>query len=216
MRLVETREALHAVAEHVLAPARHRATGRIGLRVVPGGFGTPVFDGSDGLDRQVIVRGVDLVVREGDDERTMPIDTVGTAAAFVGIAPGADPAVYRPVTPLEPDAPLRMDPGAVAAIVDWFTLGNEALHQFRSTIGDSSEIQLWPEHFDLALTVDRVNYGASPGDAEHPEPYLYVGPFEPRSGDFWNEPFGASRSRDRVADVAAALGFLLEGHDLTR
>ena len=30
--LVRTRNAWHVLAEHVLAPARHRATGKIGLR----------------------------------------------------------------------------------------------------------------------------------------------------------------------------------------
>ena len=185
--------------------------------MLPGGFGTPLFRGSDGLDRQVLVQGTKLVVREGDAERTAPIDTIAAAASFVAIDPGADQDVYRPVTPLEPDAPLQLDPDAVREIVDWFALANEALQQLRSTIdAESSEIQLWPEHFDVAITVDRVNYGGSPGDAEHPEPYLYVGPFEPKRGAFWNEPFGASRSRDQTPDVAAAVGFLLEGRDLTR
>jgi hypothetical protein len=40
---VATREALHAVAEHVLAPARHAANGKIGLRYTYDGFGTPFY-----------------------------------------------------------------------------------------------------------------------------------------------------------------------------
>jgi hypothetical protein len=52
---------------------------------------------------------------------------------------------------------------------------------------------LWPEHFDVAITLDEVNYGASPGDGYLGEPYAYVGPFEPREGEFWNAPFGAAR-----------------------
>src|ERR687898_1263919 len=47
-----TRGALHAVAEHVLAAALHRSTGRIGLRATPDGFGTPRFT-VDGGGRQV-------------------------------------------------------------------------------------------------------------------------------------------------------------------
>ncbi|MEZ5234096.1 MAG: hypothetical protein R2749_15505 [Acidimicrobiales bacterium] len=38
-----TMEALQRVATHVLARARHIATGRFGLRATPGGFGTPSF-----------------------------------------------------------------------------------------------------------------------------------------------------------------------------
>ena len=38
-----TRRGWHAVAEHVVAPARHRANTKIGLRFTRGGFGTPFF-----------------------------------------------------------------------------------------------------------------------------------------------------------------------------
>ena len=102
--------------------------------------------------------------------------------------------------------------------MSWFALGNEALQQLVAMEADAepSEIQLWPEHFDIATTIARVNYGASPGDAEHPEPYLYVGPWEPRKGPFWNEPFGASLPCMEVPDVAAAVDFFLAGRDLTR
>ena len=56
-------------------------------------------------------------------------------------------------------------------------------------------IRLWPEHFDVATTLGdeqagtRTNFGGSPGDENHPEPYLYVGPWgePPDPGDpFWN------------------------------
>ncbi len=43
--------------------------------------------------------------------------------------------------------------------------------------------KLWPEHFDYAIDagVHRANYGFSPGDEDRPEPYLYVGPWDPPS-----------------------------------
>ena len=43
---------------------------------------------------------------------------------------------------------------------------------------------LWPEHFDVGIDANEVNYGVSPGDASCPEPYAYVGPwhFGERSG----------------------------------
>ena len=73
--------------------------------------------------------------------------------------------------------------------------------------------QLWPEHLDLALALDEVNYGGSPGDDEHPLPYLYVGPWTmPADGDaFWNEPFGASTTVGSDLDPAAALAFFTDG-----
>jgi hypothetical protein len=54
-------------------------------------------------------------------------------------------------------------------------------------------VQLWPEHFDLGCNVEGVNFGCSPGDAGHAEPYVYVGPWDRTglSGDYWNAPFGA-------------------------
>ena len=51
---------------------------------------------------------------------------------------------------------------------------------------------LWPEHFDYAIAAgdevagSRANYGGSPGDEHHPEPYLYVGPWAPVDGALWN------------------------------
>jgi hypothetical protein len=76
----------------------------------------------------------------------------------------------------------------LAALID----GRQALKR----LFPDEEAVLWPEHFDVAVTVDEVNYGISPGDAEHPLPYAYVGPWTPRAGAFWNEPFGASAPVD--------------------
>jgi hypothetical protein len=71
---------------------------------------------------------------------------------------------------------------------------------------------LWPEHFDVAVTVGAVDYGCSPGDTYLADPYLYVGPHErPAPDDFWNQPFGAARTHDRVPDVDAAVAFFRQG-----
>ena len=58
---------------------------------------------------------------------------------------------------------------------------------------EASPIVLWPEHFDIAFEAGsqagggRANYGVSPGDGEHPEPYVYVGPWSGEvSGELWN------------------------------
>jgi hypothetical protein len=69
---------------------------------------------------------------------------------------------------------------------------------------------LWPEHFDLAVTVDEVNYGVSPGDTYLDEPYAYVGPWQARTGPFWNAPFGAARPLSELGDADAVAGFFTE------
>jgi hypothetical protein len=73
---------------------------------------------------------------------------------------------------------------------------------------------IYPEHFDLAITIAEVNYGASPGDDEVASPYVYVGPHEgPPDGDreFWNAGFGAYRTITDVPNAAEALAFFREG-----
>ena len=104
-----TRSALHAVAEHVLAPALHVSTGHIGLRVMRGGFGTPVFRSPHG-NRQVQVDGLDLVVTDDRGRRRAPLTTIAEAAAFVEVTPGAPKGLYPPSTTLELDRPLRPEP----------------------------------------------------------------------------------------------------------
>jgi hypothetical protein len=211
--LVRTRRGLHAVAEQVLAGALHRATGRIGLRPTPGGFGTPEFTGADGV-RQLRVDGADLVVRTADGDRRAPLSTVAAAAEWVGIAPGGPVGVYTLTTPIAPEADLGIDPAAARTLGDVLAVGATALEELRSAhaAAEPPPVQLWPEHFDLATTVGRVNVGVSPGDADHPVPYLYVGPWdaEARRGPGWNEPFGRSRPALPLTAVADAVAWFEE------
>jgi|GEM_PF-5120831 len=65
--------------------------------------------------------------------------------------------------------------------------------------------------FDLATNMAEVNFGGSPGDDHIAEPYLYVGPWSPRQGDFWNESFGATMSYSDIDGPEDALGFFSEG-----
>lgn len=207
-----TRAALHSVAEHVLAPALHTVTGRIGLRVVPGGFGTPRFDGPGGTREVAVVNG-GLTLRTDVGEQHTPLTTLGELAAFAGVTGGASTGVYQPLTAYDPDAPLTFDEPSFEVLADWFALADEALAVLRGELADRSPspAQLWPEHFDEAFDAAEVNYGGSPGDDDHDEPYLYVGPWSPPTGPFWNEPFGASRSWSDIRSVDAALDFLREG-----
>ncbi len=148
------------MAEEVLKPARERVTGRFGLRALPGGFGTPPF----GDVMQVHVDGTDLVFRDGSHVRREPIDGI--------------------------------EPAAAAALAAWFAFGAGVLEELRAETDAvllPTPPQLWPEHFDVAIELGddasgkRAGYGASPGDAEHPEPYLYVGPWSaPPDGPLWN------------------------------
>jgi hypothetical protein len=208
-RYAETLDALHTVAEHILAAARYRAVGRIGLEPVRGGFATPLFDG-----RWIEVIGGDLVVRTEEGEvTTESLTTLRSAGTLVGIAAGLPSGIYEPATRRDLDAGLEVDPDAAQAIADWYALGLQALETTTSAHRDAaaSGPTLWPEHFDLAITMEDVTFGASPGDADHPGPYLYVAPFDKRSGAFWNEPFGASRAGADVASVADAVRFFEEG-----
>jgi hypothetical protein len=215
-----TRAALHAVAEWVLASARHAATGRIGLRSTPGGFGTGELP--DG--RELSVVGTDLVVVA---ERTTvtPLRTLGEAALAAGVPGGTHSGAYTPTTAWEPDSPLDLDPSAADCLATWFAFATSVLEVLRGDAASPSAIQLWPEHFDLAFDAGdeaagrRVNFGASAGDGLHPLPYLYVGPWSTfdRTDPFWNEAFGASLLyTDLVAaddQRATALAFLREGRD---
>src|SRR5581483_8822801 len=113
--------------------------------------------------------------------------------------------------------PLDVDPAAARALGDWFGFCASLLEQVR---GDGpSRVQLWPEHFDMAVDLgpdgQRANFGGSPGDDDHPEPYLYVGPFSEHDDDpFWNEPFGASLTYQELLDGAHPLAFFRTGREL--
>ena len=105
------------------------------------------------------------------------------------------------VADLVPDAhelpaePLDIDAESARVLGDWYELGNSVLAELVSAAGpddDPSSINLWPEHFDIAIELGseaggvRANYGFSPGDGEHPKPYLYVGPWTAEvSGELW-------------------------------
>src|SRR5262249_4245924 len=144
-----TRESLHKVAEHVLAPARHRVTGRIGLVATPGGFGTPTF----GDDERVRVDGVDLVVEHGKDVRRAPLTTLADAARFADVDLGVPTGVYTRATTAEPDVLLAVDAGAAAVLAAWMGFSWQVLGDLSDEFSDRSPsaLQLWPEHFDMSI-----------------------------------------------------------------
>lgn len=227
--LIETRLALHRLAFYVLSASRQAATGRIGLRSTPGGFGTPPFEDTDGHERVLRVEGTDLVVESDGEVQRSPISTLGAAAALVGISPDGNRGAEFDVPAVGSlEEPLTVDPNASALLGEWYRFGFDALESIRAEAGpddDATEAQLWPEHFDVGIDMGsadagrRASYGASPGDEAHPDPYLYVAAWSDvdRADAYWNDPHfsGASLGlTELTADadpVDRALSFLGEG-----
>ncbi|MCW0213967.1 MAG: hypothetical protein OJJ54_11455 [Pseudonocardia sp.] len=191
-----TRRALHAVAELVIAGPQHRAAGTIRLRVTPGGFG--------GVALALRVEGTELV---WDGGRAPIADTCRDLAVAAGVDPGGPAGLYPDGSGVHLDEPLVVDPAVAEVVAGWFGRGDEALR----ILAPDAEPVIWPEHFDLAVTLDEVTYGVSPGDAHVPRPYAYVGPATPRHGTFWNAPFGASRAAVELPDAGAVATFFAEG-----
>jgi hypothetical protein len=210
--------ALHRVAETIVAPAR-KPDNEIALEPTPGGFGTPVFDW-DGAQHQVRVDGAELVHAVGAEQRRAPLTSLGAARAVVSeLLPAGAGA----------DDPLAVDPTAAARLADWYAFGAALLAELVARAGGSgapTPVRLWPEHFDIAIELGaeaagaRANYGFSPGDADHPEPYAYVGPWTAEvGGELWraNGFRGAELGYAELLAAddqrAAALDFLTTRHD---
>ncbi|MDX6698540.1 MAG: hypothetical protein QOE65_1937 [Solirubrobacteraceae bacterium] len=194
-----TRVALHGVAERILKPAREGDHGKFGLRFTRGGFGTPFFGG----DTQVRIQDGELVVVEDGRERRGSIQSLRASAELAGLSGAA----------ALPADPLDVDADAAAALGDWYGFAASVLETLRAEAGagaEPSRVQLWPEHFDMAVELGaqdagrRAAYGCSPGDDTLPEPYVYVAPWGafPSSQLTYAELLAAPDQR------AAALDFL--------
>jgi hypothetical protein len=211
---LSTRAALHALAEHVLAPARYREDHHVGLRPTEHGIETPPVGRKE---RVVGVRGDRLYVQENGRERQTEITTLGAAGRFVGIEPGVPDGLWKPVTQYRPTAALAVEAEVVEQLAQWFLLVGTALAELNEQTGGGLEpVQLWPEHLDLATSGDQVNYGGSPGDDLIEMPYLYVGPWDHPVSDepFWNTSFGAALPIAEVTSVEAANQFFRTGRGL--
>jgi hypothetical protein len=184
-----------------MAGPQHRRSGTIRLRPTSGGFGTTTApDLRVDLDRLVA----------GDASYPLNGATCADLAAAAGVDVGAPVGVYKAASGVRPDEPLVVDPAAAALLAACFAVGEEAL---RHLLPDATPT-LWPEHFDLAVTAEEVNYGVSPGDGYLDEPYAYVGPFRVPSGPFWNAPFGAAHPLRELPTAAAVAAFFGEGRGL--
>jgi hypothetical protein len=192
-----TRRVLHGVAELVLAGPQHARSSTVRLRVTARGFQTIA-------PPMLRVDMLDLVCAAGTIALSGTFADIANAA---GVEARALREVYSGGPDLDPDDPVVLDPEAVEVILDALAAGDAALRAFAPDL----EPVLWPEHFDVAITSDEVNYGVSAGDTHHPRPYAYVGPWTPRRGTFWNQPFGAARPMTDLADSASLLDFFHEG-----
>jgi hypothetical protein len=199
--LVRTRHSLHAVAELILAGAQYAACERITLQVAQGGFSTR-------FEPALQVEGVELV--GGFGRVTLDGLTVREAASAAGVELISLAEVYADGAAYGPDDSLAIDPASASELAASWQTGHDALRELDPTC----EPILWPEHFDVGISLDEVNYGVSPGDTHLPIPYAYVGPWSPPTGDaFFNAPFGASRPLADLGGTAGVAAFFAEGRN---
>jgi len=221
-----SRIALHRLGAYVIAPLRHQATGKFGLRYTLRGFGTPFF----GDDRQVRVIGADIVDQRGSEFMKFPITTLRGAAEALGgevseLTREDDGPALGDV-----DEPLRVDASVSDFLGAWYGMATAALELMRATHTGATRPQLWPGHFDVAAELGEAplkgSYGASPGDHTIMEPYLYVSVWDPSAAgvEQGKEPWNANAFPGRQlrlsqfpfdADpVAVAAAFWSETYDL--
>lgn len=203
--LAVTRRSLHGVAELVLAGPQYRATGKLRLSVVPDGFATTLtprlrVDGCRVADAEGIAVAID-----GRTPRAL--------GAELGLAAGRPDGAYGGGSGVDPDERLSLNADQAGVIMEALALGHQALVAFAA--GETPV--LWPEHFDVAIRLDNMNFGVSPGDGFIAEPYAYVGVASPPAGDtFWNAPFGAGVALREFPYAAAVTGFFAQGRARAR
>ena len=204
-----TRISLHGVAELLLAGPQRRANRSIKLVVTDDGFATGPLPRPPS---RLAVRGTDLVV--GDDWLVLPLHgTFADLAANAGVACAPPADAYPPASGCKGSDRLHIDHTAAAELLRALKIGDTACRAMAAAHAPTNppEPVLWPEHFDVGITLDEVNYGVSPGDDSIPEAYAYVGPHTARKGKFWNQPFGAARPMADFADADAVVAFFEEG-----
>lgn len=174
---------------------------------------------------------VERTLAEGATTHSMVLDGASLAevAEFVGLTLDPTFSVGHDTPSFDPMEALHIDASASVAIGAWFSFASGLLDVVASLrpSGDVDRLRLWPEHFDLGLALDasptaRVNIGASAGDDEIDEPYLYLAPWGEARPDrvpdgYWNASFGAALTHGVVSSArdatTAALRFWRAGLD---
>lgn len=199
-RYVRTRDQMHGLAEGLIAGPQYRSAGTIRLAVYADGFG--------GAVSPLSIRGIQF---DWVDGSTSLAGTPRELARAAGVDFGAPDGIYPGTGLPDAETTLAVDEAAAALIARSHHVGNQALRQLFA----EQQPVLWPEHFDVAVSADDVNYGLSAGDGFHVTPYAYVGPWKPRTGSFWNAPFGAAYplnpDRDCADLVADVVRFFEQG-----
>ncbi|MFF1904863.1 hypothetical protein [Kitasatospora sp. NPDC058218] len=199
--LVRTRRALHAVAELVLAGPQFRTSGTIRLRASLGGFATRAEPNVQVVGADLVAPGQRLFL-----ERT----TCAALAAAIGVTVGAPAGLYQGGSGVGPEDVIEADPQPAHWIAHCFAAGDAALRR----MFPGADPVIWPEHFDIGVTVAAVNYGVSPGDDFQAEPYAYVGPHTRQQGKYWNAPFGAVATIRELGGVDGVVTFFKRGSRL--
>jgi hypothetical protein len=201
--LVTTRRRLHGIGECLMAGPQRRAGGRFTLRVTPGGFATT---GEPALR----LDGTELVV--GESRRVSVAGTFAEMADALGVDFGAPPDPYPDGSGAFPADDVTLDPASARLIQSWYLVADAALR----VMAPRETPILWPEHFDVAILLDDTSYGASPGDTFHAMPYAYVSSSQHGDSDFWNAPFGAIRSHQRIHGIGDLVSFWRAGQALLK
>ncbi|WP_425003960.1 hypothetical protein [Mycolicibacterium sp. S3B2] len=194
-RYVRTRVQLHGLAEGLIAGPQYRSAGTIRLSVYADGFG--------GAASPLSIRGMRFDWVDG----SAPLaGTPRELARAAGVGFGAPEDVYPATGLVDAETTLAVEEAAATLIIRSHHAGSQALRQLFT----EQQPVLWPEHFDVAMSVSDVNYGVSAGDGYHPTPYAYVGPWIPRTGSFWNAPFGAAYPLNTDNDCADLITDIVE------
>jgi hypothetical protein len=200
MLITPTRRAMHAIAEMVLAGPQYRASGTIRLMVTATGFRTVAAP-------DLVVDGVDLIA----DGRRIAVSgrSCVDLAATVGVQAAPPDGVYHDGSGVDAAEVLHLDPDAAAWIQHCWAEGALAL----TRLDPDQQPILWPEHFDVGILSNGNGFGVSPGDSYLPEPYAYVNPGAPRTGAYWNAPFGSARAMRELdgGHADAVLPYFVEG-----
>src|SRR5690348_16279194 len=109
------RQALHGVAELVLAGPQYRRSGTIRLRPVPGGFGT-IAEPDLRVDGAFLVAGGRRLMLAGTNAREL--------AEAAGVEVGA-PGIYTDGSGIGPDDPIEVDADDVARLAACYSHGDQ-------------------------------------------------------------------------------------------
>ena len=124
---LDVRAGLQRVATHVLARARFVETGRFGLRILPGGFGTPMLGAAEVVLR---VSGTTILREWRDDDgghsATLALHdaTLRSVAAFAQVDLAAAFSAGPDTAPVgDVDEPMSFDDRVAASLAQWSHAG---------------------------------------------------------------------------------------------